>query len=288
MTDFEIVTNPTVIEQATRAEIDTQIATAKRYPMHSDGAGIARFTRQAMAMATQSEEVAESCFYTLKRRDEDGTIKLIQGPSVRLVEIACAAYGNIRRANQVKEITDSHVVAQGGCHDLENNVAYQTEVRRRITGKSGKRYSADMILVTANAACAIAGRNAGLGVIPRSLIMPIYEAAVKATVGNAAVPIEVRRQRAIDKFTLLGVDKERLLREINVPTVDALTVEHLSGLVGLYNAIKQGETTVDEAFPVAAPVPTADPKAFVPIPEAPVDDKKRKPAAAQEVNNENR
>lgn len=265
--EFATVNNSLVIEAATRAEVDIQISTAKRYPMHSDAEGIARFQRQAMALATCTEETAESCFYSLRR---DG--KMIRGKSVRLAEIGCACYGNIRAAARIIEIGERELVAQGACHDLENNVSQSTEVRRRITTKDGKRYSDDMILVTANAACSIAYRNAVYKVVPEALFEPIYHAALSAATGKADVPIEVRRERAAQKFSLLGVPQERLLAEIGVKTLDALTVEHLSDLIGLYNAIKAGETSIDEAFPAASPAPTkADPRAFVPLSEtAPV------------------
>ena len=60
-----------------RAEIDTQIATARAYPR-----SLKRFRETATTMATLDEKTAASCFYALPRGG-----KSIMGPSARLAEI---------------------------------------------------------------------------------------------------------------------------------------------------------------------------------------------------------
>ena len=72
------------LELIQRAEIDMQIATAKRYPRD-----LAKVKRKMLDFATLDEETAESCFYSVPR---DG--KTIQGPSVRLAEIADVEFGS--------------------------------------------------------------------------------------------------------------------------------------------------------------------------------------------------
>ncbi len=80
------------LELMQRAEIDMQVSTAKKYPRPDPSA----IKKKMESFATMDEETAESCFYSLPR---DG--KTIQGPSVRLAEIAVACYGNLRAASRV-------------------------------------------------------------------------------------------------------------------------------------------------------------------------------------------
>jgi hypothetical protein len=56
-----------------------------------------------------------------------------------MAEIAVSCWGNVRYGARVIEETDRFIVAQGVCHDLETNVYNAIEVRRRITGRTGRR-----------------------------------------------------------------------------------------------------------------------------------------------------
>src|SRR5205814_31606 len=135
------------------SEIEQQVATAKRYPR-----SVAVFKRKALELATSSEEIAASCFYTLPKRR--GADKVITGPSVRLAAICAVCWGNCRFAGRLIADDGKFVTAQGVSHDLESNTAGSIEVRRRVTTKEGKRFSDDMVAVTSNAACSIAKREA--------------------------------------------------------------------------------------------------------------------------------
>jgi len=170
-----VIRPPSAIEQQTRAEIDVQISTAKRYP-RSLTAFKARL-RDAVAL---DRATAASCFYTVPR---DG--KRISGPSVRLAELAASCYGNFRYGARIMAEDDECIVAQGVAYDLENNVLSSIETRRRIVGRDGKKYSLDMILTTSNAACSVALRNAVLRVIPRALVNEAYEKARSVAAGDA-------------------------------------------------------------------------------------------------------
>jgi len=249
MTDMmpEIV-ETSAVESITRAEFDVQIMTAKRFPMHSDAPGIERFRNDAIAMATIDEETAQACLYALPRGG-----KTIQGRSVRLAEIVMASYGNIRSGARIIETTQTHVVAQGVCHDLERNVYQSVEVRRRITDRNGKRFNDDMITVTANAACSIATRNAIYKVIPAALCEPVYQAARQMAVGDKT-SIEIRRPKALEKFALMGVTNERVLARLGVASVSDIGPDELGTMIGLYNAIKNGEEKIDTVFPFDDPV----------------------------------
>jgi len=225
-------------DRTVRGEIDVQIATARRYPR-----SIKMFRQTAMEMATLDEETAEACFYALPR---DG--KTVEGPSARLAEILASAWGHMRVEGKPVSEDDRFVVARGVAWDVQVNVAIAFESRRRITNKRGQRYSDDMIAVTANAATSIALRNAILKVVPSAYWRPIYLECRKVAVGDASTLVD-RRAKMLEYFQKMGVSADRVFALLNVPGVEDIGLDQLAQLKGLATAIKEGDTTVDEAFP---------------------------------------
>lgn len=229
---------PAALEALTRSEIDVQITTAKKYPRH-----LRRALGQAEELATVDVETAASCFYVLKRQG-----KRIEGPSIRLAEIVASAWGNLRWGARPVADDGRMVTAAGYCHDLETNVARLAEVKRRVTGRDGKRYSDDMIAVTSNAACAIAARNALFGVVPRAYVDAILRKAKTVAVGDAKT-LGQRRQDLVAYFRdKVGVEETMLLAYVGRETVEEISLDDLGDLHGLATALRDGTTTVDEAF----------------------------------------
>lgn len=238
------VAAPAALEAMERAQVDVMIEAAVRKPRGE----LQRIRQKMLSFATIDEETAESCFYTLKRRDkETGKDKLIQGPSVRLSEIALVCYGNIRAGARVISNDGKKVVAQGVCFDVENNVLVTTETARRITSKMGRTFSEDMQIVTSNAACAIARRNAVFEVIPRALVNSVFEEVKKAATGGAST-VSVKREKILKRFNGMGVSHAQILGVLEKETVESIGVEELELLIGLGTAIKDGTMTIDEAF----------------------------------------
>jgi hypothetical protein len=241
MEPTEIMTagqSPAVAQQITQAEVDMQVATAKKFPRSLD-----RAVKAAKTMATKSQQIAEGCFYVLPRAG-----KKIQGPSVRLAEILASTWGNLRAESRIVEEGARHVTAQATVWDMETNVLVRQEIRRRITNRDGKRYNDDMINTTCQAATSIALRNAMFRVVPRSIIDEVYQTARQVAVGDAQT-LDSRRTRMVEQFSKLGVDQERLLARIGVGALADVGLDKLEDLIGLFNAIRDGEITLDDAFP---------------------------------------
>lgn len=241
MGDIEVV-GPSATGAIIRAELDQQVSTAKAYPR-----SIAKFKAEALAMATLDQDTAASCFYALPRGG-----KTIEGPSVRLAEIIGSAWGNLTYGSRVVEIGERLLTAQGVCRDLERNVSASVNVERRITDKNGKRYSDDMIVVTGNAACSIALRNAIFRVVPMAYGKDILAQARRVAIGDART-LAARRAGMIEYFSKMGVEAKRILWLLDKPSVDDIGLDDMQVLVGLATAIKDGDTTVDEAFPSRDP-----------------------------------
>lgn len=226
--------------------VDVQVTTARRFPR-----SITTFVRRATEMATLTPEIAASCVYAMPR---DG--KTIEGPSARLAEIVASAWGNLRIQAGATENDDRYVTARGEAWDVETNVAIGFEVKRRITNRSGNTYSDDMIAVTGNAAASIALRNAVFKAVPSPFWRPIYAKCRQVIAGDAKT-FASRRDEMLKAFMVVGVTPERLCAGIGLKGVADITLDHMTTLVGILNSLKDGEITVEEAFPesgaVAAP-----------------------------------
>jgi len=224
-----------------KGEIDAQVATAKAYP-RSVSKAINRITE----LAARDQATAEKCFYALPRK-EHGKIKTIEGPSVRLAEIVGHSWGNLRCIARVIGIDDKFVTCQGGCIDLETNFGVSTEVKRRITTKAGTRYSDDMIMVTSNAGCSIAFRNALFKAVPGALIKDVIDKVKKVAEGDEKT-FGSRLMTMVNEFKEMGVTSDKVCALVGVAGVNDLTIAHLRVLIGVKNAIEEGATTVEEAF----------------------------------------
>jgi hypothetical protein len=193
-----------------RSEIDQQVAIAHRFPR-----SIKKFTQEALQLATLDEATAGECIYALPRTDKDGRKITIEGPSARFAEIISYSWGNNRAGARVISEDEEYVTAQGVYLDLERNSFRSQEVKRRITNKSGKRFNADMVAVTANAASSLAIRNAVLKGIPKALWKPIYD-AVRLTIAGDVKTLTNRRLAAIKAFAIHGVNEAMILRALGL------------------------------------------------------------------------
>lgn len=222
-----------------RANVDSQIATAKQYPRD-----LRRAINNSIAMATLDVPTAQSCGYALPRGG-----KPITGPSVHLAKLIVSNYGNIRAEAKVVQITDKQVISRGTCWDLENNVATAFEVRRSIVGRTGQRFSDDMITVTGNAANSIAYRNAVFSVIPRAITDKVYQAAQHCITGDLSDEDKIiaRRKKCIDYFKdEFGITELEVVMLCGKKTVNQIKANEIALLLGITQSLTDGDTTVDE------------------------------------------
>lgn len=232
-----------MLQAINRSEIDMQIATAHEFPRD-----IKQSQKNILAMATIDEDTAEDCFYVLHRNGgNSGGDNAIEGLSVRFAEIVADCWGNLRVAARIIGNDGKQITAQGVCHDLETNVAISVEVKRRITNKYGQTFSEDMQVVTGNAACAIAFRNAVLKVVPKAITKSIVKEVKKMALG-ASMDLQTTRQKMLAYFQKLGVTTDMVLIFLQRDNVEAINSEDVFTLRGVANAIKEGTTTIDEQF----------------------------------------
>ena len=220
-----------------RAQIDIQIATAKKYPR-----SIASFRERAITEATIDKETASLCVYALSRGGKKFDVR-----SIRLAEIVAGAWGNMKHGVRIIGDDGRWITAQAFISDMESNNHHVCEYRRRITDKNGRRYSEDMIQLTGAAACSFALRNAIFRVVPFAHCKPIIDACKKVIMGGKTV--EKMRSDAMAYWKSQGIGEDRILFVLERPSVLDITSDDLFTLLGIFNAIKAGETTLEESFP---------------------------------------
>lgn len=238
MTAVEV--SPDSLYQQDKATVDMQIATAHQFPR-----SIKRATDNALAIVSMDKETAATCTYSVPRGG-----KSITGPSVNLAKILVQQWGNMRVQAKVVSVEDRQITSQAIAWDLESNVAIQIEVKRSIMSKNG-RFSDDMIVVTGNAANSIALRNAILSVIPKAVVTKVYKAAVETITGDISDEnkLKAARRKLVEALTgAYKVKEDEVLAAVGRVNIDHLTAEDIVVLTGIGTAIKDGDTTVAEAF----------------------------------------
>jgi hypothetical protein len=237
---IQVIQSNDLVFQQDKALIDTQIATAKAYPR-----SVKLALDNAITIVTMDKDTASSCHYALPRGG-----KSISGPSVHLAKILAQSWGNLRVEAKVVDIGKTQITSQAVAFDLESNIAIKVEVKRSIMTKMG-RMNDDMITVTGNAANAIALRNAVFSVIPKNVIDKIYKSAIETITGDLSDENKfiVTKKKLIETFySIFKVEESEILGVLGKTSTNQITKDDYMTLYGLFNAIKDGDTTVEDTF----------------------------------------
>jgi hypothetical protein len=233
-----------LLEAITRGEIETQIATAHKFPR-----SIELFNKRAIEMVSMDKETAESCIYSrpVGKDSVTGKQKIVEGESIRLAEIISSAYGNLRVAATLIEQTDRIVRARGAAHDLETNLAATSEVIESTVDKHGQPFSERMRIVVAKAALSKARRDAIFMVVPKALCKKIKNIAKQVAVGDRQTIT-----KAVDDimkfFKEKGVAEKNIFDYFSVAGKADIGIDELTILIGLKTAINDGEIKPEDAF----------------------------------------
>lgn len=215
-----------------KAEIDIQISTAHAFPRN-----VRQCVDDALFTATLDVETAMTCGYSVPRGG-----KAITGPSTHLAKIIMQNWGNFRAEAKVINVSEKYIESEAVAWDLQKNVAVKVVVKRSISTKRG-RMSDDMIVVTGNAANSIALRNAIFSVVPKGVTEMIYRATQQKIIGEASEFGE--RVNQVLKAFKKNYDKneEEVLKVVGKTKKTQLTNDDLVTLIGVGQALKDGDTT---------------------------------------------
>ena len=239
---FEADSAPLAVRLA-KVELDQAISTAKAYPR-----SLQRVRDNVSALVMLDEETAKECVYALPRGG-----KPIKGPSVRFAEIVASQYGNCKVGSRVVDVDkfEKYVEAEGVFIDLESGMQRTARIRRKISDKNGRVYNDDMIVVTGNAACAIAMREAILKGVPKALWRRAYDEAEGVIAGDIKTLAE-RREGALRAFAAWGITPDQIFASLEIVGQDEIGLDQIATLTAMFKAIKAGEQQVEDYFPAKA------------------------------------
>lgn len=229
-------------EDIEKSNIDYQLSVARKYPRD-----IQRSIDNAIIMATMSMETAQSCGYALIKEG-----KPIVGPSVHLARIVASCWGNIRTDAKVVQTTEKQIISRGTCWDLETNVSSSFDISRSIIGKTGKRFSNDVITATGNATNSIAYRNAVFAVVPRAVVDQVYQAALNMITGDLSDEGKLKKKRTevLNIFkSNYKIKEQDVLNLCGRQELDQINTSEIALLLGILQSLKDGDTTVNDLIP---------------------------------------
>lgn len=243
-TDTQLEVMPSsALEQIERAQYDIAVATAHKYPRNPQ-----LFLKDAIALVQSDQETAESCIFRRPVGKKGGREEFAEGMSVRMSEIVAACYGNIVFQAIIIEQTPRFVKARGQARDLQKNVSASSEVVESTVTKDGQPFSERMRIVVAKAALSKARRDAIFQVVPRALCKPI-EAAARNVITGSQKPLSERRAAVMAWISKSSIGEARVWAALGIGSVEELNNDQLVELQGIRTAIKEGEITIDDAFP---------------------------------------
>lgn len=242
MAQLDNINQGTVAIEASRAIAEAQgkLVIAKRFPRDEVAA-------YAKAMeACQRPTMAEKAFYSFPRGGQT-----VEGPTIRFAEELARCWGNIDYG--IKELSqdDGKSEMQAYAWDLETNaqsVQNFTNPHQREQGKKMVTLTSQRDIYENNANMATRRlRSRILAILPAWFVEDAIAECKKTLSGRNDTPLIDRVKKMVVQFAKLGVTQEQIERRLK-RKVDTMTADDFAEYVGIYNAIKGGESKIAEWF----------------------------------------
>lgn len=232
----------TVAVEASRAIAEAQgkLIIAKRFP---------RDEVQAYAKAMevcQRTSMAEKAFYSFPRGNQT-----IEGPTIRFAEELARCWGNIDYG--IKELSQDEGKSemQAYAWDLETNaqsVQNFTNPHKREQGKQMVSLTSQRDIYENNANMATRRlRSRILAILPSWFVDDAINECRRTLAGDNEAPLIDRVKKMVVSFAKLGVTQE-MIEERLKRKADTMTSDDFVEYIGIYNAIKNGESKISEWF----------------------------------------
>ena len=242
MSQLDNINQGTVAIEASRAIAEAQgkLVIAKRFPRDE----VQAYNR--VAQACQRKGIAEKAFYSYNRGG--GTVS---GPTIRFAEELARCWGNIDYG--IKELSQDEGKSemQAYAWDLETNaqsVQNFTNPHIREVGGKAKILTSQRDIYEINANMGARRlRSRILAILPTDLVDMAIAECKKTLAGNNDEPLIDRVKKMVVAFSKIGVTQEQIETRLK-RKVDTMTVDDFTDYIGIYNAIKQGESKIAEWF----------------------------------------
>ena len=229
-----------------------------------------------------SPKLAAESYYSIPRKKwdkEKGTYEVvkIEGPSIGAAMSLARRWGNCINGSHIREELDDRIIAEGVFIDAQTNTwTLRTIAAEKLyTDKKTqikRALAQDMLLNAIQAAQSKAVRNAILSTLPKWLTTAYFEEAKRIAGGGDlrdGKKAEMTPAECLDwllvHFPSLGVTKEMLQQYIHDNLANMTVLEQVGELRGIFNALKDKQTTVAEIWPKAKPATNGEPAGAGPV-----------------------
>ena len=246
MANLENINQGTVAIEASRAIAEAQgkLVIAKRFPRDEVEA------YRKVSEACQRKGIAEKAFYSYNR---GGSV--VSGPTIRFAEELARCWGNIDYG--IKELSQSEGESemQAYAWDLETNtMAIQNFTNPHIREANGKAKlltsQRDIYEINANMG-ARRLRARILAILPSDLVDMAITECKRTLAGKNDEPLIDRVKKMVVAFSKIGVTQEQIETRLK-RKIDSMTIDDFTDFLGIYNAIKQGESKIADWFEAPA------------------------------------
>ena len=242
MAQMDKINQGTIAIEASRAIAEAQgkLVIAKRFP---------RDEVQSYAKAVeacQRPTMAAKAFYSFPRGGQT-----VEGPTIRFAEELARCWGNIDYG--IKELSqdDGKSEMQAYAWDLETNaqsVQNFTNPHKREQGKKMVTLTSQRDIYENNANMATRRlRSRILAILPAWFVEDAIAECKKTLAGQNDTPLIDRVKKMVVQFAKLGVTQEMIEKRLK-RKVDTMTSDDFVEYVGIYNAVKGGESKIADWF----------------------------------------
>ena len=242
MAQMDKINQGTIAIEASRAIAEAQgkLVIAKRFPRDE-------VQSYAKAMeACQRPTMAAKAFYSFPRGGQT-----VEGPTIRFAEELARCWGNIDYG--IKELSqdDGKSEMQAYAWDLETNaqsVQNFTNPHQREQGKKMVTLTSQRDIYENNANMATRRlRSRILAILPAWFVEDAIAECKKTLSGQNDTPLIDRVKKMVVQFAKLGVTQEMIEKRLK-RKVDTMTSDDFVEYVGIYNAVKGGESKIADWF----------------------------------------
>ena len=242
MAHMEKINQGTIAIEASRAIAEAQgkLVIAKRFPRDE-------VQSYAKAMeACQRPTMAAKAFYSFPRGGQT-----VEGPTIRFAEELARCWGNIDYG--IKELSqdDGKSEMQAYAWDLETNaqsVQNFTNPHQREQGRKMVTLTSQRDIYENNANMATRRlRSRILAILPAWFVEDAIAECKKTLAGQNDTPLIDRVKKMVVQFAKLGVTQEMIEKRLK-RKVDTMTSDDFVEYVGIYNAVKGGESKIADWF----------------------------------------
>lgn len=206
------------------------------------------FARNRMENACQVQALAEHAFFRYSRGGSQ-----ITGPSIHLACELARCWGNVDygitelRRDDAKG--ESEMLAYAWDLEVNNRVTNSFIVPHKRDKKGGPEALTDMRDIYENNANAAARRlrECIFRVLPKAFLEEAKSIASKTLEEGGGEPIEQRREKLLEAFAGIGVNRKQIERKIG-RAADRLTAYDIGVLRVVFKSIKQGEVAIADEF----------------------------------------